>query len=303
MEKPIIYRVTTGGLSPYTKASYQMHINDFLAFYKITDIEVVKDWSPRLARQHLIDYVIHLRDVKRFPRSSIKVHVAAVTHFLYMTRDDATRLDMTKVRMELPPDEFMHRDRPYTVEEIQRMLSACSRTRERMIVLLLTSTGVRIGAIHTLKVGDLVNRIVKVSGIKSAFQFKGEAKGGLGFRKFYKTQAEESGMKSIHVEVAHGHSIGVSGHYYRPKPSDILQDYITHAADALTIDPTQRLKQENAELRKAQSDYLAELGDLRHDFNEMKQLIVHLSKENQKQLVDEFFQKVGDKADIEWSCD
>jgi hypothetical protein len=50
----------------------------------------------------------------------------------------------------------------------------------------------------------LVNRIVKVSGIKSAFQFKGEAKGGLGFRKFYKTQAEESSMKSIHVEVAHG---------------------------------------------------------------------------------------------------
>ena len=35
----------------------------------------------------------------------------------------------------------------------------------------------------------------------------------------------------------------------------------------------------------------------------MKQLLVHLSKENQKQLVDEFYQKVGDKADIEWSCD
>jgi hypothetical protein len=46
-----------------------------------------------------------------------------------------------------------------------------------------------------------------------------------------------------------------------------------------------------------------ELGDLRHDFNEMKQLLVHLSKESQKELVDEFFQKVGDKADIQWSCD
>ena len=57
-----------------------------------------------------------------------------------------------------------------------------------------------------------------------------EAKRALGFRKFYKTQAEESGMKSIHVEVAHGHSIGVSGNYYRPQPSDILQDYMTHAA-------------------------------------------------------------------------
>ena len=154
-KQSIIYRVTTGSLSPYTKVSYQTHINDFLAFYKITEVEVVKDWSPKLAREHLIDYVIHLRDVKRFPRSSIKVHVAAVTHFFYMIRDDATRLEMTKVRMELPPDEFMHRDRPYTVEEIQRMLSVCARTRERMIVLLLTSTGMRIGAIHSLKIGDL----------------------------------------------------------------------------------------------------------------------------------------------------
>jgi hypothetical protein len=28
-----------------------------------------------------------------------------------------------------------------------------------------------------------------------------------------------------------------------------------------------------------------ELGDLRHDFNEMKQLLVHLSKESQKELL------------------
>jgi hypothetical protein len=34
----------------------------------------------------------------------------------------------------------------------------------------------------------------------------------------------------------------------------------------------------------------------------MKQLLVHLSKDSEKQLVNEFFQKVGDKADIEWSC-
>jgi integrase len=135
-----------------------MHINYFLALYKITDVDVVRDWSPRLARQHLIDYVIYLRDVKRFPRSSIKVHVAAVTHFLYMIRDDATKLEMTKVRMELPPDErnSNQKDRPYTVEEIQRMISVgCSRTREKVIIYLLTSTGMRIGAIHSLKIGDL----------------------------------------------------------------------------------------------------------------------------------------------------
>ena len=151
----IVYRVTTGSLSSDTKVSYQRYINDFLAFYKITDVEVVKDWSPKLARQHLIDYVIRLRDFKRFPRGSINVHVAAVSHFFYMIRDDATRIDMTKVKMELPPDEFLHRDRPYTVDEIRKMLSVCPRPREKVIILLLTSTGMRIGAIHSLNMRDI----------------------------------------------------------------------------------------------------------------------------------------------------
>lgn len=102
-------------------------------------------------------------------------------------------------------------------------------------------------------------------------------------------------MKPINVELTHGHSIGMSGHYYRPQESEVLNDYMTHAADALTIDPNQRLMQENAQLKKNQSDYLTELGDLRHDFNEMKQLLVHLSKDSQKQLVDEFF-------DLKLSC-
>ena len=48
---------------------------------------------------------------------------------------------------------------------------------------------------------------------------------------------------------------------------------------------------------------LSELGYLRDDFNGMKQLFDHLSKESQKHLVNDFYQKVGDKADIEWSCD
>jgi hypothetical protein len=87
-----------------------------------------------------------------------------------------------------------------------------------------------------------------------------------------------------------GHREALVKSYMRPKDMDVIQDYITHAADLLTVNPTQRLKQENAQLRKNQTVPDA-------------QLLVHLSKESQKQLVDEFYQKVGDKADIEWSCD
>ena len=67
---------------------------------------------------------------------------------------------------------------------------------------------------------------------------------------------------------------------------------MTHAANILTIDPTQKWKQENEKLRKDQKNYLAELGVLKQDVDEMKQLFGHLSKESQKQLINEFNQKV-----------
>jgi integrase len=44
--------------------------------------------------------------------------------------------------------------RSYTTEEIRRLLSICDE-RERAIVLLLSSTGIRVGAVHPLRLKDL----------------------------------------------------------------------------------------------------------------------------------------------------
>jgi hypothetical protein len=113
-----------------------------------------------------------------------------------------------------------------------------------------------------------------------------------GFRKFFVTQCEQSGMKSLHVSMLSGHDIGIKKHYFIPNESVVLEDYMTYAADELTIDPTKRLERENAELRK---DYLAELGDLREEFNEMKMYLTSLGKERQKKLVNEFVLKSNDE--------
>jgi site-specific recombinase XerD len=93
-----------------------------------------------------------------------------------------------------------------------------------------------------------IDEVLKKSGVKTKEAMRSHA-----FRKGFKSICEQSGMKSINVEMLLGHDIGVSGYYYRPAESDILEDYMIHAADALTIDPTQRLKQENADLRMRQN--------------------------------------------------
>jgi monomeric isocitrate dehydrogenase len=53
-----------------------------------------------------------------------------------------------------------------------------------------------------------------------------------------------------------GHNIGISGHYYRPTETEVLEDYLK-AVDALTIDPAQRLEKENQELKSEQAEEIA----------------------------------------------
>jgi hypothetical protein len=60
-----------------------------------------------------------------------------------------------------------------------------------------------------------------------------EWKAAHGFRKFYKSRAEQV-MKPINVEITMGHDIGISSSYYKPSINEVLQDYLK-AVDLLTI--------------------------------------------------------------------
>lgn len=52
-----------------------------------------------------------------------------------------------------------------------------------------------------------------------------------GFRKWFKTRCELSGMKSINIETLMGHSIGISDSYYRATEDELLVDYIKAVGD------------------------------------------------------------------------
>ncbi len=64
-------------------------------------------------------------------------------------------------------------------------------------------------------------------------QKRHEFKAAHGFRKFFKTHAEQV-MRPINVEILMGHSIGISDSYYKPKESEVLKDYL-NAIELLTI--------------------------------------------------------------------
>jgi integrase len=65
-----------------------------------------------------------------------------------------------------------------------------------------------------------------------------------GFRKWYKTQCEMAGMKSINIEKLMGHSLGMSTNsYYRATSDEILKDYLK-AVPFLTISSEIRLQRQ-----------------------------------------------------------
>jgi len=72
-----------------------------------------------------------------------------------------------------------------------------------------------------------------------------------GFRKYFKTQAEQT-MKAANVEMLMGHDLGVSKSYYKPKEKEVMEDYLK-AIDSLTINTTnnnKHLEKEIDELRE-----------------------------------------------------
>jgi hypothetical protein len=76
-----------------------------------------------------------------------------------------------------------------------------------------------------------------------------EWKAAHGFRKFYKSRAEQV-MKPINVEITMGHDIGISASYYKPTEREVLEDYLK-AVDLLTINSDKLILQKQVlELRE-----------------------------------------------------
>jgi integrase len=62
--------------------------------------------------------------------------------------------DNIKDSIGTPSNIIKNFDQPYTYEEIHKILDKCDE-RERVIILLLCSSGMRRGAVSELKIGHL----------------------------------------------------------------------------------------------------------------------------------------------------
>ncbi|MDQ4066217.1 MAG: hypothetical protein M3114_01360, partial [Thermoproteota archaeon] len=107
-----------------------------------------------------------------------------------------------------------------------------------------------------------------------------------GFRKFFKTRAEQV-MNRSNVELLIGHSSGLQGSYYKPTEEEVLEDYLK-AVPLLKINDNNvvSLKEEQQALERKQEDKDREIQQLRQEqqkiMNNLKQIMPMLLRVTQK---------------------
>jgi hypothetical protein len=107
--RPRIYEVTAGIQSKHTRAIYQQNFDRFLNKINIHDLQVLLDFSPKVIKEMIIDYIHYLSEEKKIRRESIKTQIAPIIHFFRINNDDFN-LRMDNFKLHLPPDESVNED-------------------------------------------------------------------------------------------------------------------------------------------------------------------------------------------------
>jgi integrase len=137
--------------SPSTRREYSKALRYFMSYLKLSpqDYDKLLDKDPRTIQMDICDFVTFMK--KNHSSSSITLYLSALTKFYVM--NDISTLNWKKIHSFEGEKEKQTEDRPYTHSEIQLLLQRTS-PRNRAIILLMCSAGLRVGAL-SLRIRDL----------------------------------------------------------------------------------------------------------------------------------------------------
>jgi integrase len=136
-----------------TKIHYTNWLNDFLKYLNIS-CDRILDFDSNQLQQKIINYVIDMRDTRNLSPSSIRSHISAIQTFLVI--NDFEGINWTKVKKFVGEFYKVADDRPYTRDEIKQLVDAAHSLRDKAIILLLSSSGLRVGGLVRLQLKHLI---------------------------------------------------------------------------------------------------------------------------------------------------
>ena len=134
--------------SEYTRIVYITCLKKYFEFPRSSKFINMTDTTK--IEDHITDFITSMKKNGKCFRA-IYNYVSAICKFYRMNR---VTLDTKHIREYLPEFRKSKKDRPYEHEEIQRLLEIADE-RMRTVILLLASTGMRIGAIPDLRLRNI----------------------------------------------------------------------------------------------------------------------------------------------------
>jgi integrase len=146
--------------SEKTKSAYSVHVSLFCRFYEISPNELIKI-KPDKLKSMIISYILELRRKSKktagkpkrgeISVNSIKFYLTGVQSFL---EEYEIILPWKRISKHYYPEDVTNNYRAYTKQEITKLLSIAD-LRDRCIILLMASSGIRVGAIPSLTIKSL----------------------------------------------------------------------------------------------------------------------------------------------------
>ena len=137
--------------SKETKATYALRLKLFLAYMNMATPDELLSIDSATTQKKIINYISYLKNEKGQSYSSLTGACAPLKKFFEMNE---VLLNWKKIYAYLPDHEKTIEDKPYTHEQIKRLLRFATN-RVRVTILLLASSGMRIGALPGLKMKHL----------------------------------------------------------------------------------------------------------------------------------------------------
>jgi integrase len=150
--------------SAETRRAYIEWLNDFLKYTNLSCDQIL-GLEPKEVQEKIIGYIVDMRDNRKLSPNSIRSRSSAIQTFLEI--NDFDGINWVKVKRFKGEFYTVAEDRPYTREEIKTLADNARSLRDRAIILLLSSSGLRIGGLIRLQLKH-IKRVEKYN----AFQLE-----------------------------------------------------------------------------------------------------------------------------------
>jgi hypothetical protein len=138
--------------SPATKKAWVSAVNMYMEFRHLQNYSQLLEGTPEQHEEWLEDYIEYKQEVMGVRSQSVGSQLSGLRKFYRANKYKG--IDWESVRESLGEPIKAVKDKPYTHEQIAKLVAACPQ-KARIIVYSEASGGPRIGSFPRMKKGDL----------------------------------------------------------------------------------------------------------------------------------------------------